>query len=588
MCSICHLDAYVVPQTGITRIRNLDADQKSRVTPFRGYSEYSTAQTEDSSTVRPLCGRMKYIIVTGGVLSGLGKGITTASIGRLLKSRGYKVTALKIDPYLNCDAGTMNPYQHGEVFVLDDGGEVDLDLGHYERFLDINLRRENNLTTGMVYKAVIERERRGDYLGQTVQIIPHVTDEIKRRIRDVAGRSKADVLLIELGGTVGDIESMPFLEAVRQLRNDVGHSNVAFVHATLVPTLAPVGEQKTKPTQHSVSTLRGIGIQPDLIIGRGSKPLTKEVRRKIALFCDVPPEAVISVPDLGSIYQVPLVLESQGLSDYLGRCLGLSARVEDLLQWRAFVDQVLGSKKAIKIGVVGKYTQLTDAYLSYTEALHHAGAAEGVRVDISWMEAETLEEGGAEKILSQVGGVVVPGGFGSRGAGGKIEAIKYCRDKGIPFLGLCFGFQLAVVEFCRSVLDLEGADSAEVDPHTTYPVIDLLPEQKTVAEMGGTMRLGAQPVVIDKGSRAYQLYGKTNIEERHRHRYEVNPEYIEQIERGGLRFSGRSPDGRRMEIAEIADHPFFIASQFHPEFKSRPGKPSPLYRGLVRAVMGYR
>ena len=525
----------------------------------------------------------KYIFVTGGVLSGLGKGITASSIGLLLKSRGLTVTAIKIDPYLNCDAGTMNPYQHGEVFVLDDGTEVDMDLGSYERFLDIDLTKDHNITTGKIYKSVIEKERRGDYLGATVQIIPHITDEIKSSIKRVAERTKADVVIVEVGGTVGDIESMPFLESLRQMHQELGDDHCVFVHTTLVPVVSVVGEQKTKPTQHSVKELRAIGIQPDVIIGRSTAPLAEGIRKKIALFCDVPPEAVISAPDVPSIYQVPLLFEEQGLADLLLRRLKLEARCKDLSEWQRFVDAVLHPQEHIRIAIVGKYTMLRDSYVSYVEALTHAGAALGVGVEIVWIEAEEF----SEPQMEGVDGLIVPVGFGHRGAEGKIQAIRYARTHQIPFVGICYGFQLAVIEFARAVLGLETANSAEFGP-TEHPVIDLMPEQKSLTEKGATMRLGAQPVRIERGTLAYKLYGTEEIFERHRHRYEVNPRYIRDLEAAGLKFSGKSPDGRRMEILELADHPFFIASQFHPEFKSRPTRPRPLFLGLVQACLARR
>jgi len=523
----------------------------------------------------------KYLFVTGGVLSGLGKGITTASIGLLLKARGLKVTAIKIDPYLNCDAGTMNPYQHGEVFVLEDGGEVDMDLGSYERFLDMDLTSEHNITTGKVYRRVIEKERRGEYLGQTVQIIPHITDEIKMAIKRVAERSKAEVVIIELGGTVGDIESMPFLEAIRQMHQELGHENVVFVHTTLVPVVEAVGEQKTKPTQHSVKELRAIGIQPDVIVGRSKEPLKEGIKRKIALFCDVPPEAVISAPNVELIYQVPLVFEEQGLTDYLLSRLKLSTRSKDLSEWQEFLDNALHPEHEVTVALVGKYTDLKDSYVSYVEALTHAAAKERARVRIKWIEADNYQD----ELLEGVDGLIVPVGFGHRGAEGKIKAIRYARTHDLPFLGICYGFQMAVIEFCRNVLGLEGANSTEFEDRPEHPVIDLMPEQAEVKEKGATMRLGAYPIVVERGTLAYKLYGKEEISERHRHRYEVNPKYIHEIEEAGFIFSGKSPDGRRMEIGELKEHPFFIAVQFHPEFKSRPTKPRPLFVGLVQACL---
>lgn len=526
----------------------------------------------------------KYLFVTGGVLSGLGKGITTASMGLLLKARGLNVTTIKIDPYLNCDAGTMNPYQHGEVFVLEDGGEVDMDLGSYERFLDQDLTSDHNITTGKVYKCVIEKERQGQYLGQTVQIIPHITDEIKAAIRRVVEKTQAEVVIVELGGTVGDIESMPFLEATRQLHQELGDENVVFVHTTLVPMLDAVGEQKTKPTQHSVKELRAIGIQPDLIIGRCEEPLKESIKRKIALFCDVPFEAVISAPTVDLVYEVPLIFEEQGLTDYLLKRFHLRASRQDLREWRAYLGKAIHTDHRVQVALVGKYTDLRDSYVSYVEALAHAAAHQRAQLDIRWIEAD----GYRDELLQDVDGVLVPVGFGHRGAEGKIEAIGYARTHDLPFLGICYGFQLAVVEFCRNVLGLEGANSTEFERNLTHPVIDLMPEQHGIEDKGATMRLGTFPVVIERGTLAHRLYGATEIHERHRHRYEVNPDYIRQMEDAGFVFSGKSPDGRRMEISEIPDHPFFIASQFHPEFKSRPTEPRPLFVGFIEACLGPR
>ncbi len=533
---------------------------------------------------------MKYIIITGGVLSGLGKGITASSIGRLLRGRGLKVTAVKIDPYLNCDAGTMNPYQHGEVYVLNDGGEADLDLGNYERFLDVELGSDHNITTGKVYRTVIERERRGDYLGKTVQIIPHITNEIKERIKRVSESSGADVTLVELGGTVGDIESMPFLEAVRQLyRESGGEENCIFVHTTLVPVIGSVGEQKTKPTQHSVKELRAIGIIPNVIVARGENPLEYEIKRKISLFCDVPLEAVVSAPDAESIYLVPSILDKQGLTEYLLRKMKLDCPKRDMKKWNLFVDGLLNPKGEVEVAVVGKYTNLKDSYISHIEAFHHASAEAGVRVKLRWLEGEDLERKGGEKLLNGVDGILIPGGFGDRGVEGKIFAIGYARRMRIPLLGVCLGFQLSVIEHCRNVIGLKGANSSEFNPHTMYPVIDLLPEQKGIRDMGATMRLGAHDIALAKGSRASELYsGKIRISERHRHRYEVNPDFISRIEEAGLKFTGRSKDGVRMEVAELPGHPYFIATQFHPEFKSRPGKASRVHFGLVTAAKAYR
>ena len=526
----------------------------------------------------------KYIVVTGGVLSGLGKGIVSSSIGLLLKRRGYKITAIKIDPYLNCDAGTMNPFQHGEVFVLEDGGEVDLDLGNYERFLDMNLSRDNNITTGKVYKNVIEKERRGDYLGKTVQIVPHITDEIKNWIREVAEKEGVDICIVEIGGTVGDIESMPFLEAVRQLKLEEGKENVIFIHTTLVPILKVVGEQKTKPTQHSVKELRAIGIDPDAIVGRCIEPLKEETKRKISLFCNVPYEAVFSSPDAECIYEVPLILEEQGICKYILKKLNLPDREANLQDWKEFVNRLKNGKKKINIGLVGKYTALGDSYLSILEAFRHASAELDAKVNVVWVEAEELEEG---KKMPDVDAILVPGGFGERGAEGKIKAIKYARENRIPFLGICFGFQLAVVEYGRNVLGL-NCHSTEIKPDTEHPIITILPEQYGIKELGGTMRLGAHPIIIKEGTLAFKLYKQKKIYERHRHRYEVNPEYVDMLEKHGLIFSGIAEDKIRMEILELQDHPYFIASQFHPEFKSRPLKPAPLFYGFIESAIKKR
>jgi CTP synthase len=529
---------------------------------------------------------MKYIVVTGGVLSGLGKGITTSSIGRLLKARGVRLAAVKIDPYVNCDAGTMNPFEHGEVFVLDDGGEVDLDLGNYERFLSDNMGRQSNITTGTVYKSVIEKERRGDYLGKTVQIIPHVTNEIRERVKRVAKDANADVCLIEVGGTVGDIESMPFLEALRQLRIEAGRENMVFIHTTLVPVLGVVGEQKTKPTQTSVKELRSLGIDPEMIVCRSAELLEPKTKAKIALFCDVDERAVIGAPDARTIYEVPMTLAEQGVDEWLIRRLSIEANEKDLSDWRSFVERIVNPKFFAEVYVVGKYTHLADSYLSITEAFTHAGAELNTRVKVRWVDAEQFEKDPSKvaEVLQNAHGILVPGGFGSRATEGKMLAIKYARESEIPFLGICFGFQLATCEFARSVCDLQGANSTEVNPDTQHPVIDILPEQRTVQGLGGTMRLGASPIKITPNSRAHQLYGKTEVAERHRHRYEVNPGYIAKLEAKGLRFVGKDPTGNLMEILELPYHPFFVGSQFHPEFMSRPMKPAPLFHGFVEAA----
>jgi len=517
-------------------------------------------------------------------MSGLGKGITTSSIGVLLKSKGLKVVPVKIDPYLNVDAGTMNPYQHGEVFVLDDGAEADLDLGNYERFLDVNLGGDNNITTGKVYRSVIEKERNGDYLGKTVQIIPHITDEIKDRLRKIGERDGADVVLVEVGGTVGDIEGAPFLEAARQLAMEVGKENMLFVHTTLVPILATVGEQKTKPTQQSVRDLRSIGIQPSVIVARGDEPLQEDIRKKIAFFCDVPAEAVVSAPNASSVYEVPIILDDQGLTGYVMERLMLQARQEDLREWREFLDRLRNPERECTIALVGKYTHLRDSYLSHIEAFHHASAAARCRVRLRWVESVDIQQKGADPLLRGADGILVPGGFGDRGIEGKIAAVEYARVNGIPFQGVCLGFQLATVEFARHVLGLEDANSSEFKPKTPHPVIDLLPEQRSVKAMGATMRLGAHEVTLEPGCVTAKAYGDTSIHERHRHRYEVNPGYIEKLEAAGLKYVGRSDDGRRMEVLELQGHPYFVASQFHPELRSRPLRPSPIHLGLVRAA----
>jgi CTP synthase len=528
---------------------------------------------------------MKVIVVSGGVISGLGKGITTSSLGRLLKARGIAVTILKVDPYLNVDAGTMNPYQHGEVFVLDDGTEADLDLGNYERFLDQSLAGTHNLTTGKVYRAVIEKERRGDYLGNTVQIIPHVTGEIKRAIREVAQATGADVVLVEVGGTVGDIESMPFLEALRELSYELGEGHTAFVHTTLVPVVGPVGEAKTKPTQHSVRELRAIGIRPTMIVARGPAPLAPDIKAKISLFCDVSPEAVISVPDQSTIYEVPLVLEAQGVGQQLTKLLGLPDREPDYTAWKEFLATYRRDTAEIRVAVVGKYTDLRDAYLSHIEAFHHVQGRLGATVHLDWYDAEDLpRDPAALGRVQRSDAILVPGGFGARGVEGKVLAIRAARETGIPFLGVCYGFQMAAVEFARHVLALPQANTTEVEPATPDPVVCLLEDQKTLATMGGTMRLGALKVSLTEESRISQIYGRTEVSERHRHRYEINPAYLNRFREHGLRATGRSPDGR-VEVFELVDHPFFFGVQYHPEFLSRPEAPHPLYLELVKAAL---
>lgn len=519
----------------------------------------------------------------------MGKGVVTSSVGKMLQFRGFTVTAIKIDPYVNVDAGTMNPYVHGEIFVTEDGGETDLDLGWYERFLDINLSKENNITTGQIYQTVIERERKGDYLGKCVQIIPHITDEIKRRIRMVAEKSKADVVLTECGGTVGDIEGLPFLEAIRQMRLEEGYENTLYIHVALVPILDVTSEMKTKPLQHSVNELRRIGIQPDIIVSRCPKMITKEALEKIALFGTIPKEAVFCSYNVSTVYEVPLILDEQGMGDFICKRLGLTLKqinVSEIERWKNFVNTLKNCKYTIRVALVGKYTGLVDSYVSMNEAFKHAGAACNTRVIIDYIEAEMFEEN-PEKVamLKDYDGIFVPYGFGQRGAIGKMMAIQFARENGIPFLGICFGFQLAVIDFARNVCGLKDANSTEIDEKTPHPVIDLMPEQQQVTYKGATMRLGAHKIIIKKGTIAHKLYNATEVYERHRHRYEVNPEYTEILEKHGLVFSGRSPDGRRMEILELPDKFFFLASQFHGEFKSRPGRPSPIYYGFVKACL---
>ncbi len=530
----------------------------------------------------------KFIFITGGVVSSLGKGITAASLGCLLKSRGLRVTIQKLDPYINIDPGTMSPYQHGEVFVTEDGAETDLDLGHYERFTDTNTSKNSNVTTGGIYWSVISKERRGDYLGATVQVIPHVTNEIKERVVRAARQEDLDVVISEIGGTVGDIESLPFLEAIRQLRADLGRENVMYIHVTLVPYLKAANELKTKPTQHSVKELRSIGIQPDVIVCRTERPLTKELKEKLALFCDIEKDAVIQAVDAPSIYEVPLMLEEEGLGEIAVRRLGLACHPPELGDWRAMVNKMKNLKDSVIVGLVGKYVSLPDAYFSVAEALRHAGLAHDAAVDIRWINSEELERRPAEDFLSDVDGVLVPGGFGDRGIEGKINAIHFTRVKKIPYLGLCLGMQLAVVEFARNVLNWREANSAEFNPATPYPVIDLLPEQKELAELGGTMRLGSYPCRVAPGTLAYRAYQQEIIYERHRHRYELNNFYRAALSERGLIFSGTLPDGYLVEIIELPDHPWFVATQFHPEFKSRPNRPHPLFRDFIGACLEER
>ncbi len=527
----------------------------------------------------------KYIFVTGGVVSSLGKGITAASLGRLLKNRGLKVFIQKFDPYINVDPGTMSPYQHGEVFVTDDGAETDLDLGHYERFIDINLSKNSNVTTGKIYSTVLKKERRGDYLGGTVQVIPHITNEIKERVFRAGRETGADIVITEIGGTVGDIESLPFLEAIRQIKSDVGVNNVMYIHCTLIPYLAAAGEMKSKPTQHSVKELRSLGIQPNVIVVRTERPVPDDMKDKIALFCDIDKNAVIEARDADTLYEVPLDLQRQKLDQFVCDYLKLNCQEPDMTEWVALVEKVKNLSGKVTIGLVGKYVALQDAYLSVAESLRHAGYAFDADIEIKWINAEDVTEENVNELLQDVDGVLVPGGFGDRGIEGKISAIKYARVNKVPFLGICLGMQLASIEYARNVLGLEGANSAELNPSTKYPVIDLLPEQKDIEDLGGTLRLGLYPCKLVEGSVAYEAYKDQVVYERHRHRYEFNNEYREQMEKAGFIFSGTSPDGRLVEIIEIADHPYFVASQFHPEFVSRPTRPQPLFREFIRASL---
>jgi CTP synthase len=525
------------------------------------------------------------VFVTGGVVSSLGKGITAASLGRLLKARGYGVQAMKFDPYINVDPGTMSPFQHGEVFVTEDGAETDLDIGHYERFVDENLTRAANHTSGSIWDRVIRKERKGEYLGSTVQVIPHITNEIKDRIRRVASASDSDVVIAEIGGTVGDIESLPFLEAIRQFRREVGAGNVVYVHVTYVPFIDTAGELKTKPTQHSVNELRRIGIHPDIVVCRSHEPLSREIREKIALFADVDAEAVIANEDASDVYVVPQALRDEGLDRLVCQKLGLPEGELVMGDWDDLVEQLGRRSGEVEIALVGKYVKLHDAYLSVHEALKHAGIHHGTHVRVRWVDAEGMSYEEAVRDLERSDGVLVPGGFGSRGWEGKIMACRVARERGIPYLGICLGMQVAVSEFARDVVGLDGANSTEMDPETPYPVIDLLPEQKEVEDLGGTMRLGAQSVDIVPGSRAHAAYGETTIHERHRHRYEVNNHFRPRLVEAGLVISGTYLEGRLVEIIEIADHPWFVASQFHPEFKSRPTRPAPLFRDFVGAAL---
>lgn len=527
----------------------------------------------------------KYIFVTGGVVSSLGKGITAASLGRLLKNRGLNVFIQKFDPYINVDPGTMSPYQHGEVFVTDDGAETDLDLGHYERFIDINLTKYSNVTTGKIYSTVLKKERRGDYLGGTVQVIPHITNEIKERVFRAGHETNADVVITEIGGTVGDIESLPFLEAIRQIKSDIGRDNVMYIHCTLVPYIKVAGEMKTKPTQHSVKELRSLGIQPNVIVVRTEMPISQDMKDKIALFCDIDTKAVIEAQDADTLYSVPLALQAQKLDDIVCDHLNLTCKQAEMTEWIALVEKVQNLSKTTKIGLVGKYVELQDAYISVVEALKHAGYAFDADVEIKWINAEEVTAENVKELLGEVDGVLIPGGFGDRGIEGKIIATQYAREHKKPFLGICLGMQLASVEFARNVLGFNDAHSSEINPNTEHAIIDLLPEQKDVEDLGGTLRLGLYPCKLTEGTKAHEAYGEKVVYERHRHRYEFNNHYRQAMEQEGFIFSGTSPDGRLVEIIELADHPWFVASQFHPEFISRPNRPQPLFRDFVKASL---
>ena len=527
---------------------------------------------------------IKFVFVTGGVVSSLGKGIAASAIGSLLKSRGLAVTLQKFDPYLNVDPGTMSPYQHGEVYVTDDGAETDLDVGHYERFLGVSMGRENNVTAGQIYDAIIQKERRGDYLGRTVQVIPHVTDEIKARMMALTRGRPVDVAIVEIGGTVGDIESLPFLEAIRQLRLELSSLNTLFIHVTLVPHLGAAREIKTKPTQHSVKELRAIGIQPDILLCRTEVPLPQEVKEKIGLFCNVPTRSVIEAIDVPSIYEVPLMFHKGGLDDLVVSMLRLDAGPADLRAWTAFQERMRSARDAVTISVVGKYTHLRDAYKSIQEAIQHAGVANGVSVRIDWVDSERVELDGPEALLGQSHGILIPGGFGDRGTEGMVQAARYARERNVPFFGICLGMQCAVIEFARDVAGLKGADSSEFDPSTPHPVIDLMPEQEGVSQKGGTMRLGKYEAALAAGSRAQAEYGKPRVEERHRHRYEFNNAFRDLFQERGMRVTGLHEARDLVEIVELPDHPWFVGVQFHPEQKSRPSDPHPLFRGFIRAA----
>ena len=528
---------------------------------------------------------VKYVFVTGGVVSGLGKGITAASLGRLLKARGYKVTMQKFDPYINIDPGTMNPIQHGEVFVTDDGAETDLDLGHYERFIDESLTKNSNVTTGKIYWSVLQKERRGDFGGGTVQVIPHITNEIKSRFHRDFTSDETSIAIIEVGGTVGDIESQPFLESIRQFQHDVGHENAILIHVTLIPYLRASGEMKTKPTQASVKELQGMGIQPDVIVCRSELPLDNSIKDKIALFCNVPSDHVLQNLDVEYLYEAPLAMEKEHLAQVVCDCLKLDCPEPDLEDWKAMVNALRHPTKEVNIALVGKYIQLHDAYISVVEALKHGGIAQHATVNIKWVDSELLNNSNVEEVLGDMDGILVPGGFGDRGIEGKITAIEFARIRKIPFLGLCLGMQLSVVEFARHVVGYNDAHSIELDPKTTHPVIALLPEQDGIEDIGGTLRLGSYPCVLDKSSLAYKLYGEETIHERHRHRYEFNNDYRKVLTENGMMLSGISPDGRIVEMVELPDHPFFIGTQAHPELKSRPNRPHPLFRGFVEAAV---
>lgn len=531
---------------------------------------------------------VKYVFVTGGVVSGLGKGITAASLGRLLKARGYKVTMQKFDPYINIDPGTMNPIQHGEVFVTDDGCETDLDLGHYERFIDESLGKNSNVTSGKVYWTVLQKERRGDFGGGTVQVIPHITNEIKSRFYRNHTATDTHIAIIEVGGTVGDIESQPFLEAIRQFQHDVGHENAILIHVTLLPYLRASGEMKTKPTQASVKELQGIGIQPDIIVCRSELPVDQGIRDKIALFCNVPSSHVLQNLDVEYLYEAPLAMEAEHLAEVACECLQLDCPEPDLDDWKAMIQALRNPTKDVTVALVGKYISLHDAYISVVEALKHGGISNHATVNIKWVDSETVTDENVSEILGDVDGILVPGGFGNRGIEGKISAIRYARENKVPFLGLCLGMQLSIVEFARDVVGYADAHSAEIDSHTLHPVIDLMPDQNGITDIGGTLRLGSYPCILDKTSRSYQLYGKEEIHERHRHRYEVNNDFRKILTKKGMSLVGLSPDGRIVEMVEIKDHPFFIGTQAHPELKSRPNRPHPLFRGFVEAAIAHK